>query len=65
MITVGKEAKIIANTVKNKSEKIKVHSFNDNVEAINLLKDVNADIIGIILNAMKYLDKTYKKYYKK
>lgn len=35
------------------------------IEAINLLKDVNADIIGIILNAMKYLDKTYKKYYKK
>ena len=35
------------------------------IEAINLLKDVNADIIGIILNAMKYLDKIYKKYYKK
>jgi len=39
LITVGKEAKIIANTVKDKTEKIAVYSFENNQDASNLLKE--------------------------
>ena len=39
LVTVGKEAKVIADIVKNKDKKVQVYSFNDNVEAINLLKE--------------------------
>lgn len=39
LITVGKEARTIADTVINRNTKIQVHAFNNNVEAINLLKE--------------------------
>lgn len=39
LITVGKEAKTIASTVKNKSKNIKVYSFDNNIDASNLIKE--------------------------
>ena len=39
LITVGKEARTIADTVTNRNTTIQVYSFNNNVEAINLLKE--------------------------
>jgi len=39
LVTVGKEAQTIANTVKNKTEKKEVYSFEKNEDAINLLKE--------------------------
>ena len=38
LVTVGKEAKTIANTVKNKEENIQIYSFDNNEDASNLLK---------------------------
>lgn len=35
------------------------------IEAINLLKNVNVNIMGIVLNGVKSLDDIYMKYYKK
>ena len=57
LITVGMDAKIIANTVKSKTDKIKVYSFENNVEAINLLKQqmMNNDVILVkASNAMNF-----------
>lgn len=39
LVTVGVEAKTIASTVKNSTENIKVYSFDNNVDASNLLKE--------------------------
>ena len=39
IITVGNEAKTIANTVKNKTEKIEVYSFENNEYASKILKE--------------------------
>jgi len=39
LVTVGQEAKAIANTVKNKTEKITVYSFENNQDACDLLKE--------------------------
>ena len=38
LITVGKEAKAIANTVKDKNVEMVVYSFDNNIDAINLIK---------------------------
>lgn len=49
LITVGKEAQIIANKVKNKDEKVRVYSFENNIEAIELLKkDIKENDIILI-----------------
>ena len=39
LVTVGKEAKIIADTVKNKSENVEVYLFDNNTDASNLIKE--------------------------
>ena len=39
LITVGKEVKTIASTVKKRSKRIVVYSFDDNLDASNLLKE--------------------------
>ena len=39
LITVGNEGKIIANTVKEKRKNIEVYSFDNNIGAIDLLKE--------------------------
>lgn len=39
LVTVGKEAKIIADTVKDKSENIEAYSFDNNTDASNLIKE--------------------------
>ena len=57
LITVGKEAKTIANTVKN--EKIEVYSFDNNVDAINLLKELiqeNDVILVKASNGMHFIE---------
>ena len=51
LITVGKESITIANTVKNKDPKIQVYSFNNNVEAINLLKELMKENDTILIKA--------------
>lgn len=51
LITVGKESITIANTVKNKDPKIQVYSFNNNVEAINLLKERMKENDTILIKA--------------
>ena len=40
LVTVGKEAKIIASTVKNKTEEIEVLSFDNNIDASKFLKEL-------------------------
>ena len=39
LVTVGKEAKIIAKTVKDKSENIEIYSFENNKDASNLINE--------------------------
>ena len=48
---VGKEAKTIANTVKNKTENIEVYSFDNNVDASNLLKKLMKERDVILIKA--------------
>ena len=40
LVTVGKEAKAIADIVKDKSKKIEVYSYDNNIDASNLLKNI-------------------------
>ena len=40
LVTVGKEAKAIAEFVKNNSKKIEVYSYDNNIDASNLLKNI-------------------------
>jgi len=51
LVTVGKEAKTIANTVKNKAENIEVYSFENNVDASNLLKKLMKENDVILIKA--------------
>lgn len=51
LITVGKEAKTIANTVKYKNKKIEVFSFGNNSEAITLLKEIMQENDTILVKA--------------
>ena len=51
LITVGKEAKIIANTVKDNNENIEVYSFESNKEAIDLLKQIIKENDVILVKA--------------
>ena len=51
LITVGTEAKIIANTVKNSTENIEVHSFDNNIDASNLLKELMEENDVILVKA--------------
>ena len=39
LVTVGKEAKTISDTVRAKNKKIKVYCFDNNVDAIDLIKE--------------------------
>lgn len=51
LVTVGTEAKIIANTVKNSAKNINVHSFENNAEASNLLKELIEENDVILVKA--------------
>ena len=51
LITVGKEAKIISSTVKNSEENIEVYSFDNNVDASNLLKELMEENDAILVKA--------------
>ena len=51
LVTVGKEAKIIADTVKDKSENIEVYSFDENQDASNLLKQIMEENDVILVKA--------------
>ena len=51
LITVGKEAKTIATTVKNANHEIEVHSFNNNTDASNLLKKLMNENDVILVKA--------------
>ena len=51
LITVGKEAKIIANTVKSSTENIEVYSFENNQDASNLLKELMKEKDVILIKA--------------
>ena len=51
LITVGKEAKIIAGTVKSKNENIQVYSFDDNQNASSLLKELMKENDIILIKA--------------
>lgn len=51
LITVGKEARTIANTVKNKNEEIKVYSFDNNLDASNLLNKLMKENDVILIKA--------------
>ena len=51
LVTVGNEAKIIAKTVKNKTEKIQVYSFENNEDASKLLKEIMKENDVILVKA--------------
>ena len=51
LITVGAEAKTIADTVKNKSKSIEVYSFNNNQDASNLLKQIMRENDAVLVKA--------------
>lgn len=51
LITVGKEAETIANTVKEKNKEIEVYSFNNNLEASQLLKELMKENDVILIKA--------------
>ena len=51
LITVGKEAKIISNKVKNEEKEIEVYSFTNNIDAINLLKELMGENDVILVKA--------------
>lgn len=51
LITVGKEAVTISNTVKNHNKEIEVHSFDNNTEASNLLKELMKENDVILVKA--------------
>lgn len=51
LITVGKEAETIANTAKKSSKKIDIYSFNNNIGASNLLKELLEEKDVILVKA--------------
>jgi len=51
LVTVGKEAKEIANTVKNKANKVDVYSFDNNEDASKLLKQLTKENDVILVKA--------------
>ena len=51
LITVGKESKIIANTVKEDNKEIDVYSFNNNIDASNLLNELIQENDVILVKA--------------
>ncbi len=51
LITVGKEAKIVTNTVKNSTENIEVYSFDNNIDAINLLRELMKENDVVLVKA--------------
>ena len=51
LITVGKEAKAIANTVKDKNGEMVVYSFDNNIDAINLIKEYMKENDVILVKA--------------
>lgn len=51
LITVGTEAKTIASTVKSKAENIQVYSYDKNIDAINLLKELMKENDAILVKA--------------
>jgi len=51
LITVGVEAKTIASTVKNSTENIEVYSFDNNVDASNLLKQLMKENDAVLVKA--------------
>lgn len=51
LVTVGKEAKTISDTVKNKSKNIDVYSFDENQDASNLLKQIMKENDIILVKA--------------
>ena len=51
LITVGKEAETVSNVVKNKSKNIQVHSFEENIQAINLLKELLTEKDVVLVKA--------------
>lgn len=51
LVTIGKEARAIARTVKDKTEKIMVYSYEQNKEAISLLKEIIQENDVILVKA--------------
>jgi len=51
LVTVGNEGKIIADTIKEKSKKIEVYSFDNNMGAIDLLKEKMKENDVILIKA--------------
>ena len=51
LVTVGKEAKAIVELVKDKSKKIEVYSYDNNIDASNLLKDIMKENDIILVKA--------------
>ena len=51
LLTVGTEAKTIAETVKSKAENIQVYSFNNNIDASKLLKELMQQDDVILIKA--------------
>ena len=51
LVTVGKEAKAIADIVKNKGRNAEVYSYDNNIDASNLLKDIMQENDIILVKA--------------
>ena len=51
LVTVGKEAKAIAELVKDKSKKIEVYSYDNNIDASNLLREIMKENDIILVKA--------------
>ena len=51
LITVGKEAETVSNTVKTKNQNIQVFSFSNNIQAIELLKKLLKEKDAVLVKA--------------